>query len=444
MMRLSFFGLGYVGTVHVAGFASKGFPVMGFDIDEKKLRAIASGRSPFFEPGLEDLIRQGVKAKRLKMASTPEEAVLNSDITFITVGTPTTDDGSIDLKYVIDAAKMIGKTLAKKDGRHTVVVKSTVVPGTTEDVVRKTLEGTSGKVAFKDFGLATNPEFLREGSAIEDFMKPDRIVIGVNDEESKRILEEVYSRFDCPKIITGLATAELIKYTSNAFLAMKVSFINMIANLCQKIPGADVETVARGIGLDKRIGPQFLRAGAGWGGSCWPKDLKALMHYGEDRKVELPLIESTLRVNECQPYKMVDLAEALMGDLRGKRVAVLGLAFKPDTDDARDAVSIKIVRRLLEKGAGVVVYDPVTMNNFRRIFDDESVEYSKSPLDCIKGADCAMLVTEWDIFSKIRPEDYLKLMKYPALVDGRRICDPKDYSKRLKFKAIGLADRKQI
>jgi UDPglucose 6-dehydrogenase len=285
--------------------------------------------------------------------------------------------------------------------------------------------------------LATNPEFLREGSAIEDFMKPDRIVIGVNDDESSRALEEVYSSFNCPKIVTDLATTELIKYVSNAFLAMKVSFINMIANLCQKMPCADVEAVARGIGLDKRIGPQFLRAGAGWGGSCWPKDLKALMHYGEDRKVELPLIEATLRVNECQPHKMIDLAKELVGDLGGKRVAVLGLAFKPNTDDVRDAVSIRIVRELLETGAKVVVYDPVAMNNFKRIFDNDKVEYSGSSLECIRGADCALLVTEWNDFKKITPDDYLHFMRYPAVVDGRRLYDPKKYS-RIRFKAIGL------
>jgi len=437
MLRLSFFGLGRVGTVYAAGFASKGFPVIGFDIEKERLRTLASGKSPFFEPYLEDLISRCMRKGTLKVASDPQEAVLNSDITFMTVGTPSMEDGSIGLKHVMDSSKMIGEALQRKGGWHLVVVKSTVVPRTTENVVKVAVEETSGKTAFKDFGLAVNPEFLREGSAVEDFIKQDRVVIGTNDKRSRQMLEEVYSSFDCPKLITNLSTAELIKYTNNAFLAMKVSFINMIANLCQKAPGADVESVAQAIGFDKRIGSSFLSAGAGWGGSCWAKDLNALRSFGKRMNVELPLVNATLDINERQPYRMIELAEELIGNLEGKRVAILGLAFKPNTDDIREAVSIKIVDALLDKGAIVVVYDPAAMKNFKRLFNNK-IFYAKSALECIKNTDCAMVVTEWEEFKNLQPETFLSHMKHPVIVDGRRIYDVATFSPKLKFAAIGL------
>jgi UDPglucose 6-dehydrogenase len=321
-------------------------------------------------------------------------------------------------------------------------VKSTVLPTTTENVVRRIIEEASGKRCSEEFGLCVNPEFLREGSAVEDTFKPDRIIIGEVDKRSGDYLEEIYREFygdELPPIIrTNPVNAEMIKYANNAFLAMKVSFINMIANLCQKIPGADVEIIARGIGLDKRIGPLFLKAGAGWGGSCFSKDIEALLDYAIKNGVELPLIEATLKVNRSQPYRVVELARELIGGLNGRRISVLGLAFKPGTDDVRDAVSIKIVRRLLDEGAKVVVYDPKAMDNAKRIFG-EDVEYASNVEECLKDSECAIVVTEWDEFRKLRPEDFIKLMKTPAVVDGRRIYDPEAYSKKLKFKAIGLS-----
>ncbi len=438
-MRLSFFGLGYVGMVYAVGFASKGFQVIGFDVDNKKMREIEAGKLFFYEPKLDSMLKKCVKKGTLRTTSDPNVAVLQSDITFITVGTPSREDGSIDLKYIVEASKMIGSAIKKKGGYHTVVVKSTVVPGTTSGLIKETIQEYSGMLAYDGFGLAMNPEFLKEGDAVEDFLKPDRIIVGTTDKRSRDTLEEVYSSFNCPKIFTDISSAEVIKYANNSFLAMKVSFINMIANLCQNIPGSDVNTIAMGIGLDSRIGPSFLKAGAGWGGSCWPKDLNAIKQYASTIGVDLPLIDATLNINDSQPERLIRLAEDLVGDLKGKQIAVLGLSFKPNTDDVRAAVSFKIIRSLLAKGAKVKAYDPFAMENFRRAMKTEKVVYARSSKSCIEGAECALIVTEWNEFKKIEPEDYLKLMKYPALVDGRRICPPERYSKLLKFRAIGLS-----
>ena len=440
--EISFFGLGYVGLTTAACLASRGFKVICYDIDEAKVDAVNNGKAPFFEPKLDELLKKTVEEGYLKAVKDSKMAILNSEVTFITVGTPSREDGSIDLTYIKSASKMIGEALRLKSGWHLVVVKSTVLPATTENVVKRIIEETSGRRCGEGFGLCVNPEFLREGNAVEDTFKPDRIIIGEVDRKSGDFLEEIYREFygsKLPPIIrTTPVNAELIKYANNAFLAMKISFINMIANLCQKIPGADVEVVARGIGLDKRIGPLFLKAGAGWGGSCFRKDLEALLDYAIKNGVDLPLIEATLKVNRTQPYRVIELARELIGELSGRRISALGLAFKPGTDDMRDAVSIKIVRKLVEEGAKVVVYDPKAMENAKRIFG-ENVEYAGSIEECLKDSECALIVTEWDEFRRLEPEDFIKLMKTPAVVDGRRIYNPEVYSRKLKFKAIGLS-----
>jgi len=440
---ISFFGLGYVGLTTAACFASRGFRVIGFDNDYNKFKAISSGVAPFFEPGLDEILKISLEKGNLKVTMDPNTAVLNSKVTFITVATPSKEDGSIDLSYIKEASKMIGNSLKLKDEWHLVAVKSTVVPTTSEAVVKKLVEETSGKKCGRDFGLCVNPEFLREGNAVEDTLNPDRIIIGEFDEKSGDFLEGIYREFygqKIPPIIrTTPVNAELIKYANNAFLATKVSFINMIANLCQKLPGADVEVVARGIGLDKRIGPLFLKAGAGWGGSCWPKDLKALLSFGLKIGVELPLIEATLKINDSQPYKVVELAKMALGSLRGKRVSILGLAFKPNTDDMRNAVSIKIVEKLLSEGAKVTVYDPKAIENAKSIFF-ERVEYAKSIEDCLRNSECAIIVTEWDEFKKLKPEYFMKLMRNPVIVDARRIFCPMEFQDKVKFVAIGLSN----
>jgi UDPglucose 6-dehydrogenase len=436
---LSFFGLGYAGTVCAICFASKGLQTIGFDIDQQKVKLLLSGKMPFYEPGLNELLKRNLSAGSLSINNDPFETVVNSDATFITVDTPETNNGSIDLNFIKKASEMIGKAIHEKNAYHLVVVKSTVIPGTTGNVVKHILENASGKSTFNDFGLAVNPEFMREGNAVQDIFSPDRIIMGCDDEKSSKTLNEIYSSFICPKINTNMDTAELIKYASNAFLAMKVSYINMIANLCQRIPYTDIEIIAKGIGLDQRIGSLFLKAGAGWGGSCWPKDLKALRNFGNLIDVDMPLITATIQVNANQPGQILKLAKEIVGDLKNKAISVLGLAFKPNTDDVRSAVSIKIVSELLTHGANVIVYDPCAMENFKKIIGDQkNLAYAESAVECIRNSDCALIVTEWEEFRQITPADYVALMKTPAIVDGRRIYDPIKYSKNISYTAIGL------
>ncbi len=440
--RISVFGLGYVGTVTAACFAYKGFNVVAFDVDKGKVESLNQARSFIYEPELDEIIKQAVSSGSLKATYNPNYAIMNSDITFITVGTPQKVDGKIDLRYVEDASRMIGKALKDKDDWHLVVVKSTVIPGTTNNVVKKNIEEVSGKTCDREFGICFNPEFLREGAAVHDMFYPDRLIIGGSEKSSSYLLN-LYNMFYGEKmpetIITNAENAELIKYANNAFLAMKVSFINMIARICQKIPKGDVEVVAKGIGLDKRIGSLFLKAGAGWGGSCWPKDLSALKKFAEEIGLELPLVDATIEINKTQPLILIDFAKELIGSLEGKRISILGLSFKPNTDDMREAVSIKIIESLLKEGAEVIAYDPKAMDNAKKIFGKKII-YANNSIECLKGADCAMIVTEWDEFKNLKPEDFINNMRNPALIDGRRIYDPKIFSSKLKFKAIGLGE----
>lgn len=440
-MKVSIVGLGYVGLVTAVCFASKGIETVCYDVDEDKLKKVSRGIAPIYEPGLEELLTQSVRGGKLRVSSRCSEVVHNTDLTMITVGTPGDQDGRVDLSQVKSAAAEIGEALVRDNKKHLVVVKSTVPPGTTAGLVRSIIEDESGKTCGVGFSLCVNPEFLREGNAVYDAMNPDRIVIGEVDEGSSAKLlmlyEEFYGERLPPVLITNHVNAELIKYANNLFLAMRVSAINMIANICQRIPGADVEVVAKGIGMDHRIGPHFLRAGLGWGGSCWPKDLMGLKHLSRELGVDVPLLDATIEVNENQPRMAVRLAESELGELRGKRVSVLGLAFKPGTDDVRGAISIKLVGLLLERGAEVVVYDPVAMRNARAVLHD-SVSYADSAQECIKDSDCCFIVTEWEEFKSLKPQDFVKLMRNPILIDGRRIYDPREFMGKLRYKAIGL------
>lgn len=439
---ISVFGLGHVGLIIAACFASRGFKVVGFDIDGEKVRMVNSGKAPFFEPKLDELIERSVKAGMLKAVSDYVKAVNETNVTFVAVNTPSMEDGSIDLTYVKEASKMIGKALKHKHEWHLVVIKSTVVPTTTESVIKPLIESVSGKRAGSGFGLCITPEFLREGNAVEDFLHPDRIVIGEIDRRSGDVLEDLFKKFygeEMPPLIrTTPVNAELIKYASNAFLAMKVSFINMIANLCQRLPGADVEVVAQGLGFDRRIGPYFLKAGVGWGGPCLRKDLLALKMCAKSLGVEVPLIEATLSINDTQTKKVIELVKKHLGNLRDRRIAVLGLTYKPGTDDVVDAPSIRIVEELLRVGADIVVYDPKGIENFKRIFGDR-VGYADDLISCIKGADCMIIVTEWKEFKKITPDMLLKYMRTPVVVDGRRIFNPEEFSRKVRYVAIGLS-----
>jgi len=430
-MKISIIGTGYVGLV-TACLSKFNHSIYCIDRLKEKIDLINKGISPIYEPGLNHILKESLKKAKLK-ASTDYSLIDNADVIFICVGTPSKKDGSIDLSQIKSASAEIGKQLKKTDNFKTIVVKSTVIPGTTKNAVIPILEANSGKKVGKDFGVCMNPEFLREGSAVYDFLNPDKIVIGSFDKRSSSYLTDVYSSIDkkVPRILTDLTTAEMIKYAQNTALASRVSFINEIANICEKF-SVDVNEVAYTIGLDKRIGPYFLSAGAGFGGSCFPKDVKALLSASLSVGVEPILIKSILKVNEKQPKRMIELGKEVIGNLENKTISVLGLAFKPNTDDMREAPSIIIINTLLKNRANVKVYDPEAMNNAKEIFGN-SVEYSSSKEECIKDSDLCMLVTEWDEFKKLN----LTSIKCP-IIDGRRILNPNEIKEHgLIYKAIG-------
>jgi len=440
MYKIAVLGLGYIGLTMAACLAERGFEAIGVDVDSEKIAAISAGKSPVHEPCLEDLIAKALKAGTLKVTEDLGNALKNSYITFVTVGTPSRQDGSTSLEQVESASESIGRALKKIEEYHLVAVRSTVIPGTSERIVKPILETTSGKSCGKDFGLCANPEFMSEGSAVQDMLKPDRIVIGEYDGKSGSVLEDFYRRLysnDMPTLIrTSLANAELIKYANNAFLATKISFINSIANLCERIPESDVEVIAKGIGLDLRIGSLFLKAGLGWGGSCLPKDLKAILVFARSLGLDMPIIDAALRINELQPILAVEKAREALDGLNGKRVAILGLAFKPNTDDIREAISTKVIDGLLQEGADVCAYDPAAIENARRILG-KRISFASSAEECIKGADCCILVTEWDEFKRMRPEDFKVRMRRPILIDGRRVYDAEQFKSKLEYFAVG-------
>jgi UDPglucose 6-dehydrogenase len=444
--RISVLGIGYVGLCTAVGFASKGYEVIASTHDAEKAAKINKGIPSFYEPNLQNLLQETIQNGHLTcLTNQTEKAILATGLTFNAVGTPSRSDGSIDLQFIETSTRDIGRALKQKNEYHVVVVKSTVVPGTTQDLVRPILEKESRKKCGIDFGLCMSPEFLRQGSAFEDTMHTDRVVIGEHDKRSGDVLENLYKGFygenPPPMIRTTLSTAELIKYASNSMLATKISFINTMANLCEKIPGADVKVVATAMGLDKRIGPLFLNAGLGYGGSCFPKDVKALLACSKNLDYRLKLLEEVENVNKTQPLKAVEFCKELLGDsLKGKRVAILGLAFKAETDDMREARAIPIINQLTEEGASVTAYDPVAMPIARNIFKNK-IQYAASAVECLKNADCCILVTEWDEFKNLKPIDFIKNMDQPILIDGRRIYDPVEFSKKMKFKAIGLGNK---
>ena len=439
--NISIVGTGYVGLSTAVGFASKGYKVITSTHDNEKASKINEGVPPFYEPNLQELLKKALKDDRLKCVLDCKEAVMNTDITFIATGTPSRPDGSANLEYIENSAHEIGEALKKKDAYHLIVVKSTVVPGTTGNVVKSAIEEYSNKQCGVDFGLCMSPEFLRQGAALHDTLNPDRIVIGEYDKRSGDVLESLYRNFygkkPPPIIRTNLETAELIKYTNNAFLATKISFINSIANICERIPGVDVTTVAEAVGLDRRIGPSFLNAGIGYGGSCFPKDVKALIAYSRTLAYSPELLIAVERINETQPYRAVKLCKGFLGDLKGKRIAILGLSFKPNTDDMREARSIPIINQLLKEGATITAFDPVAVAVAKTIFANK-IDYASSAIECLKNADCCILVTEWEEFKKLKPKDFTKNMKQPILIDGRRIYNPEEFSQKMKFTAIGL------
>lgn len=443
--RISVIGSGYVGLATALGFASNGFRATAFEIDSVKRERINRGDVPFVEPGLHELLKSS-----LEKGFQVEESLKLGEITFLTVGTPGKNDGSIDLTYIKEASRMIGRALATQDTYVVIVVKSTVVPGTTENVILPLLEAESGKKVGRDFGLVMNPEFLREGSAVRDMMTPERVVIGEYDSRSGDAVESLYDRFykrssfKIPPIIrTSVVNAEFIKYASNAFLATKISFINSIANIAQRVPGADVEVIARGMGLDVRIGNKFLNAGLGYGGSCFPKDIRALLSLSQSLGYCASLLGEVERVNERQFETLIDIARDVLGGFKGKVVTVLGLSFKPGTDDLRDAVSLRMIKALAGEGAFLKAYDPSTADDALKSFLPKEVQQrialAKSTFESLQDSVCCFVVTEWDEFKHLQPEDFIRHMKNPLLLDGRRIYDPARFILKLKdFYAVGL------
>jgi len=420
-MKICMVGTGYVGLVTGTCFAEMGNDVICVDIDKDKIDKLNKGIVPIYEPGLEDMIKRNMKESRLSFTTDIKEGIEKSRFIFIAVGTPPDEDGSADLKYVLSVAKDIGKYM---NGYKVVVDKSTVPVGTAQKVRKVIEEELKKRKVNYEFDVVSNPEFLKEGSAIEDFMKPDRIVIGVDNERVAVLMEELYDPFvknNHPIIKMNVVSAELTKYAANAFLATKISFMNMLSRLCEKV-GADINDIRKGIGSDSRIGYSFLYAGVGFGGSCFPKDVKALIKTLHEKEVNPCILECVEKINEEQKLLLVKKVINYFGEnLSGLTFAIWGLSFKPRTDDMREAPSIVIIRELVKRGAKIQAYDPEAMNEAKRIFKDieEHIFYANSNYEALKNADAMLLVTEWSVFRKPDFTRMKKLMKRPVIFDGR-------------------------
>lgn len=429
-------GTGYVGLTTAACLASKGNLTYCVGRSKEKIERIRHGFPTVYEDNMEKILRDSLRTGKLKPTTNLEEAVLGSSVSFICVGTPCREDGSIDLSQIREASEKIGLALEKKKDYHVVAVRSTVVPGTTDDLVLPVLERFSKKKAGVDFGVCMNPEFLREGQAIKDFLFPKEIgiVVGALDKRSGDAVLRLYKTFDARIMRTTLRTAEMIKYARNSYLAKDISFANEIANICEKC-GADFLDVRKGMEMDARIGEgRFLEAGAGFGGSCFPKDVRALVAKAEEVDVEPRLLKAALEVNELQPNRLIELAKQIVGQLRGKKIAVLGLSFKPGTDDMREAPSIKVVNALLDEGANVSVYDPHALENARKTFGGK-ITYAKRAKYAVNNADACLIVTEWTEFAEGK---LYNAMRQKIVIDGRRALNPFNLAPGFVYHAIGF------
>jgi UDPglucose 6-dehydrogenase len=430
-MNICVIGTGYVGLVTGVCLAEFGMNVICVDSDHQKIHLLQQGKVPIYEPGLEDLVIKNVREERLSFSTSIKEGVTASLVIFIAVGTPSLDDGSADLRAAEEVAKEIAKHM---NGYKVVVIKSTVPVGTSR-YVKKLIQENQTKPT--PFDIVSNPEFQREGSAIEDFMRPDRVTIGAESEQAIAIMKDIYSALyliETPFVITNLETAEMIKYAANAFLATKVSFINEIANLCEAM-GADVHHVSRAMGLDGRIGKKFLHPGPGYGGSCFPKDTRALAKMAKERGYSFKILDSVIQVNEEQRKRMVDKIKEKVGDLRGKTIGILGLSFKPNTDDIRESSSIAIIEDLLAIGAKVKAFDPAAIEEAKRVLPE--VEYGKDAYDVAGGCDALVLATEWNQFRRLDLQRLKGLLKTPVFIDLRNVYDP-DQMNRLGFNYCGV------
>jgi len=447
-MKISIFGTGYVGLVTAACLAEKGHVVVCVDIDSEKVNAINRGIAPIHEKHLEEMLQRNLDI-RLRATIQGHQAVLESDLSMIAVGTPSDREGIIDLTQIKEVSCQIGEALREKAGYHLVVVKSTVVPGTTDEVVLPTLETMSGKKVGRDFGLGMNPEFLTEGQAVQDFMTPDRIVIGSVDKRSSAVLEELYETFPkVPRLKTNNKTAEMIKYTSNALLATMISFSNEVANLCTALGDIDAVDVMRAVHLSQYLSSSlpngeslmpsivsFLEAGCGFGGSCLPKDVKALRAHGEKAGVPMRLLDAVLGINELQPQKLVSFLRKHFPSLQGIRVAILGLAFRPNTDDMRESPAIPIINQLIAEGADLKAYDPAAKDAARKLFGNGQIVVCDSLSEAIHEVQAIILITCWDEFKRV-PEMLAGIYPQPVFIDGRRMLDKHSIA---KYEGIGLS-----
>jgi UDPglucose 6-dehydrogenase len=428
-MNICVIGSGYVGLVTGSCFADLGNNVICVDNDKSKIAALKKGLIPIYEPGLEELVKRNVKELRLSFTSNLKDGVKKSEVIFVCVPTPPKDNGDADLSYV----EAVSKEIALAMPSYRLIVEKSTVPVNTGEWVEHTIN-VYNKRKIK-FDVASNPEFLKEGSAIEDFMDPDRVVVGVKSKRAADLLTELYKPLKAPMVVTDIKSAEIIKHASNSFLATKISFINSVANICDKV-GADVVDVARGMGLDKRISKDFLSAGIGFGGSCFPKDLAAFVHIAEKAGYDFSILKEVQRVNKHQRRSVIKRIEELLWNLNKKTVGVLGLSFKPGTDDLREAPSMEIIGMLQNEGVHVKVFDPVAMSK-AKIALGKGVKFCKDAYETAKDSDCLLIVTEWNEFKELDFKKIKKLMRQPIIVDGRNIYDPKEM-KSLGFKYVGI------
>lgn len=441
-MEIAVIGTGYVGLVTGTCFSAVGVDVTCIDIDEKKIENLKKGILPIYEPGLEEMVIQNTGKKRLHFSTSLKDSIVNAEVAFIAVGTPPDEDGSADLKYVLGVSKSIGEHMTKP---LVVVTKSTVPVGTAEKVRKAVQEALDKRGSKLEFFVASNPEFLKEGAAIEDFMKPDRIVVGTDRVEAEEIMRKLYKPFlmnGHPIIFMDIPSAEMTKYAANAMLATKISFMNDVANLCE-IMGADVNMVRKGIGSDGRIGPKFIYPGVGYGGSCFPKDVKALIKTAKEHKYNMRILNAVEEVNESQKEVLFNkVVTHFNNNLKGKTFGLWGLSFKPKTDDMREAPSLVIIEKLLKAGASVVAYDPVAMHEAKRILGDR-ISYCTDMYDTLNNADALLIVTEWPEFRVPNFTELEKRLKTKAIFDGRNIFDASDMKKMgYDYYCIGIKTKK--
>ena len=433
-MKIAIIGLGFVGLSLTSVLASKGFNVVGIDVDKEKCRNISNGVLPFFEPDLEKTLKKGLKNKL--QIENDVSVVQDCDLIFVTVGTPQNKTGAIDLSIIKKAMKSLGKSIRKTKKQHIILVKSTVVPGTMKDVILPILENNSKKKAGKDFGLISNPEFLQESTAIRDTEFPHAVVLGGYKTKFMKNIEKFFTKLHpkTPIIITNHQTAEMIKYANNSFLATKISFINQLSNICQKIPGANIDDIAKTIGLDPRIGKLFLNAGPGYGGSCLPKDMKALIKFAKIAGVKPTLLNAVEDVNTKQLEEVISIAKKKLGILESKKITILGTSFKPNTDDIRDSIAIELIKKFLKRKVNVTVHDPRAIENTKNVFKSK-INYAKSISDAILGSQCVIIMTQWKQYEKLTNNDF-KQMKKKLIIDCRRMLAEKQLD--ADYYAIGL------